>query len=168
MNDTSRIMVNFPVGERLFNYRVAGIAIRDGHVLICREDDDDYVMLPGGRVELGESSPVALAREIAEELQSPATIGPLAYTVENFFEHEGRRVHELGAYYLIELPPTFPFQRGGVVFESDDAGLRLHFEWIDLAGDGLLERHLRPRFMIDYLRRIPATTEHLIFEERHK
>jgi len=168
MTDHARTMVHFPVGGRLFNYRVAGIAIRDGHVLICREDEDDYVMLPGGRVELGEPSTVALQREIAEELQSPATIGRLAYTVENFFTHDGREVHELGAYYLIDLPPTFPFRSGGVVFETQDEGLTLHFEWIDLKGDGLLERHLRPRFMIDYLRRIPATTEHLIYRESHK
>ena len=168
MSANARTMVHFPVGTRLFNYRVAGIALREGHVLVCREGNDDYVMLPGGRVEMGEPSPVALAREIAEELQSPAVIGRLAYTVENFFTHDGREVHELGAYYLIELPREFPFRRGGVVFESEDAGLSLHFEWVDLAGDGLVTRQLRPRFMIDLLRRIPAVTEHVIVHEGHK
>ena len=168
MSDSARTMVHFPVEGRLFNYRVAAIALRQGHVLICHEDDDDYVMLPGGRVEMGEPSPVALAREIAEELRSPATIGRLVYTVENFFEHEGRQVHELGAYYLIELPPTFPFRSGGVVFEAVDAGVHLHFEWIDLAGDGLPRRHLRPRFMIEKLRHIPPMTEHVICHEGHK
>ena len=166
MNDV-RQMVHFPLGDRLFNYRVAGIALRQGHVLICREDDDDYVMLPGGRVEMGEPSTVALERELAEELQSPATIGRLAYTVENFFRHEGRTVHELGAYYLIELPVDYPFRSGGVVRETEDAGMRLQFEWIDLAGDGLAERHLRPRFMIEKLRRIPPVAEHVIFHEGH-
>jgi len=168
VNDVARHMVHFPVGSRLFNYRAAAIAMRDRHVLVCREGEDDYVMLPGGRVELGESSMEALERELAEELQSPSTIGRLAYTVENFFFHDGKQVHELGAYYLIDLPATFPFRRGGVVHQTEDAGLRLHFEWVDVDGGGLLERHLRPRFMIDQLRRLPEATEHLIFHERHK
>src|SRR6185437_3753010 len=97
---TERTMLSFVVGATRFNYRVAGIAIREGHVLTCREDDDDYVMLPGGRVEMGEPSQVALAREIAEELHSTAEIGRLLYTVENFFERGGQRFHELAAYYL--------------------------------------------------------------------
>ena len=64
-----RTMLSFVVGTNRFNYRVAGIALRDGHVLVCREDDDDWVMLPGGRVEMGEPTTTALVREIAEELQ---------------------------------------------------------------------------------------------------
>ena len=99
MNDL-RTMVHFPIGDRLFNYRAAAIIIRDGHVLTCQEDDDEYIMLPGGRVELGEASDAALARELAEEVQAPAAIGRLVYTVENFFGHNGKVVHELGAKFF--------------------------------------------------------------------
>ena len=121
----ARTMISFNVGATRFNYRTAAIAIRDGHVLVCREDNDDYVMLPGGRVEMGEASDVALAREVAEELQSTAVIQRLVFTAENFFEHEGLSVHEIGTYYLIGLPPEFPFQAGGAVRETQDEGLRL-------------------------------------------
>ena len=78
MSPADRVLLSFPVGATRFNYRVAAIALRKGHVLACREDDDDYVMLPGGRVEMGEASPVALAREIAEELRVAGEIGPLS------------------------------------------------------------------------------------------
>ena len=61
---SERIVLSYRHGERRFNYRVAGIVIVDGQVLTCREDDDDYVQLPGGRVELGETSAGALEREI--------------------------------------------------------------------------------------------------------
>src|SRR5512146_1387840 len=98
-----RRMVHFPVGERLFNYRTAAIIVRDGHVLTCHEDEDDYIMLPGGRVELGEASDVALARELEEEVQAPATVGRLIYTVEDFFEHNGKLVHEIATYYAVDL-----------------------------------------------------------------
>src|ERR1700709_600932 len=124
MSET-RTMLSFVVGATRFNYRVAGVALRDGHVLTCREDDDDYVMLPGGRVEMGEASPVALAREIAEELHATGEIGRLLYTVENFFEREGQRFHEIAAYYVVTLPESVPFRSGSVAFETEDEGHRL-------------------------------------------
>jgi 8-oxo-dGTP pyrophosphatase MutT (NUDIX family) len=165
MNDAARTMLSFVVGASRFNYRVAAIAIRDGHVLVCREDDDDWVMLPGGRVEMGESSPVALAREIAEELRSTAEIARLVFTVENFFVHDGMRLHEMGAYYLVDLPRDFPFRSTGVCFETEDEGHRLTFEWVPIAGDTLRIRNLLPPWLIGRLADLPPTTEHLILHE---
>jgi len=158
-------MLSFVVGATRFNYRVAGIALRQGHVLVCREDNDDYTMLPGGRVEMGEPSPVALAREVAEELRCAASIGSLLYTVENFFERAGQHFHELAAYYRIELPDAFPFARDGIVFETHDEGHRLTFEWIDVSGDDLVRVNLLPAWMRERLRTLPQATEHLIMRE---
>jgi len=163
MNDL-RTMVHFPIGDRLFNYRAAAIIIRDGHVLTCQEDDDEYIMLPDGRVELGEASDAALARELAEEVQAPAAIGRLVYTVENFFGHNGKVVHELGAYYAVELS-DFPFGSGGVVREIEEDGHQLRFEWLPVTGDALQARGLNPPWMRDRLMRLPLTTEHLIITE---
>ncbi|MBN9335707.1 NUDIX domain-containing protein, partial [Devosia sp.] len=82
---TARHVLSFPMEEGRFNYRVAGIIVADGHVLICREDDDDYAMLPGGRVELGEDSHLSLTREIAEEIALPAEVGAMLATSESFY-----------------------------------------------------------------------------------
>ncbi|KRA98093.1 hypothetical protein ASD83_13650 [Devosia sp. Root685] len=90
--------------EGRFNFRVAGIIVADGHVLICREDDDDFAMLPGGRVELGEDSRLSLTREIAEELAMPAEIGPMLATSESFYFRQGEDFHELGFFYAVTLP----------------------------------------------------------------
>jgi 8-oxo-dGTP pyrophosphatase MutT (NUDIX family) len=158
-------MVNFRVGTRLFNYRTAGIAIRDGHVLTCHEDDDDYVMLPGGRVEIGEPSDVALAREIVEELRVVAAIGRLVFAVENFFEHNGASVHEIGTYYAVDLPADFPFQRGGIVREVEEDGHQLRFEWLPIEGLALMRRQLYPTWLAQRLLDLPETAEHLILRE---
>jgi 8-oxo-dGTP pyrophosphatase MutT (NUDIX family) len=162
---SARTMVNFPVGDRLFNYRAAAIIMRDGHVLTCHEDDDDYIMLPGGRVELGEASDTALAREPAEDVQAPARICRLIYTVENFFTHDGKTVHELGAYYEVVLL-DFPFHSGGVVRRVQDEGHELKFEWLPVEGDAMRERCLYPIWIRDRFGRLPSDTEHLIVTER--
>ena len=69
-------------------------------------------MLPGGRVELHEPSVEALKRELVEELGVEGRIGRLLYLAENFFDHEGRRMHEIGFYYRVDLPRSFPFLTG--------------------------------------------------------
>src|ERR1700716_2498437 len=56
-NDASR----FPVS-------VKGVIIRDGRVILLRNDRDEWE-LPGGKLELSESPEQALAREVKEELQ---------------------------------------------------------------------------------------------------
>lgn len=160
-----RIMLSFAADGTRFNYRVAGAAIRDGHVLVDRENDDDYCMLPGGRVEMGEASDVALAREIAEELAMPATIGPLLFTYESFYGREGERYHELSFIYAIELPPDI--RPGGpqpfLVREED--GKLLQFSWLPLEGPALSQARLMPPWLPERLRTLSGTPQHVIFHE---
>jgi len=165
MSLAERVVLSFVVGSQRFNYRTAAVIIRDGHVLVCREDDDDYVMLPGGRVEMGETSHSALSREIAEELHSTAEIGPLVYTVENFFERAGQRFHEIAAYYRVTLPESFPFRSEGIAFETYDEGHLLRFTWLPLRAAALGEANLLPRWMIERLADLPEATQHLVMHE---
>ena len=59
-----------------FPVSVKGVIIRDGRVILCRNERDEWE-LPGGKLELSESPERCLTREIAEELQldiEPLTI----------------------------------------------------------------------------------------------
>jgi 8-oxo-dGTP pyrophosphatase MutT (NUDIX family) len=61
---------------RRFPVSVKGVIIRDGKVILCRNERDEWE-LPGGKLELSESPEQCLTREIAEELQldiEPRTI----------------------------------------------------------------------------------------------
>ena len=63
---------------------VAAVIERDGRILICQRKRGGRHALkwefPGGKVEPGEDSESALARELREELQMDAMIGPRIHT----------------------------------------------------------------------------------------
>lgn len=105
-------MIVFDAGDVRFNYRVGGACIRDGRVLLARDDGSDFWYMPGGRCELMEASADTLAREMREELGAAVGVGRLLWVIENFFGHLGRRWHELAFYYAIELPPGSPYLDG--------------------------------------------------------
>lgn len=162
---TARHVLSFPMKEGRFNFRVAGIIVAEGHVLICREDDDDYAMLPGGRVELGEDSLLSLTREIAEELALPAEIGPMVATSESFYRREGEDFHELGFFYAVTLPGQGP-NGNSPWLKRRDEGHDLQFHWVPLAGRALEEFNLLPRWLPDFLRHLPSTHAHVVHDER--
>lgn len=164
---SERIVLSFPVGGRRFNYRVAGIIIADGHVLVCREDDDDYVMLPGGRVEMGEDSATALGREMAEELAMPAIVWPLVATSESFYGREGEDFHELGFFYRVDLPGQAPDGRSPWLVRQDE-GHDLQFYWVALEGDGLEAINLLPDWLPAFLRNPPQGLAHIVLNVRPK
>ena len=161
-----RQMIHFPVGERLFNHRVAGIAVRDGHVLVCTEDTDNFCLLPGGRIELGEDSKTSLEREIEEEMRSLAKVGRLLFAVENFFERDGFAFHEVGIYYELDLPSDFAFVSGDVCLETEEDGHMLYFRWLPIDETALRAANLQPHWLYQRLADLPKTHEHLIIDER--
>lgn len=160
-----RYVLSFSIKGQRFNYRVAAIIVAEGHVLVCREDDDDYAMLPGGRVELGEDSAESLAREIAEEIALPAAIGPMLATSESFYRREGEDFHELGFFYAAELPEQGPDGKTPWLVRQDE-GHDLSFYWIPLAGAALEQINLLPRWLPAFLRDLPSGHSHIVHDER--
>ncbi len=155
-----------PFGDHLFNYRVAGVAIRNNHVLVCREDEQDFTLLPGGRVELGEASEEALHREVEEELKCVGQVGRLIYSVENFFDREGERFHEMGKYYALSLPDEFSFEKDKPCLVTHDEGHVLTFTWVSVEAEALSRINLLPLWMRVRLGDLPEHAEHLIMDER--
>jgi 8-oxo-dGTP pyrophosphatase MutT (NUDIX family) len=92
-------MIAFDVPGGRFTARVAGVCIRDGHVLLQSFDGADAWFLPGGRCEIGETSHESLCREMREELHVDVRADRILWVAENFFEHEAKLFHEIGLYY---------------------------------------------------------------------
>jgi 8-oxo-dGTP pyrophosphatase MutT (NUDIX family) len=63
-------MTNLPRDNNAHRFPVSvkGVVIRDGRVILLRNERDEWE-LPGGKLELSESPEQCLAREMAEELQ---------------------------------------------------------------------------------------------------
>jgi 8-oxo-dGTP pyrophosphatase MutT (NUDIX family) len=142
-------MIVMDAGSSRFQFRAGALIWRSGHVLIHRAVSDPFWALPGGRVEFHETSAEALAREIKEEIGCSASIGRLRFVIENFFELEGRKAHEIGFYYEAELPRPFPFHETDIVHRSRDTNIDLEFRWVRplTLGPGAID--LKPAPLVD-------------------
>ncbi len=145
-----------------FKYRVAGVALDAGRVLVHRAETDDFWALPGGRVELLELAQDALAREMHEELKIDVRVERLLWVAEYLFNYEGDRNHELGLYFLMTLPEgSWPGLDGP--FLGDEEGTRLIFQWFPLAQ--LESLPLYPTFLRKKLQAIPQVVEHIVHHD---
>jgi ADP-ribose pyrophosphatase YjhB (NUDIX family) len=155
-------VIHFERDGRRFNFRVAGVALRDERVLLQGTDHEPFWTLPGGRVEWLEPSPEALRREMREELGIEIHIERLIWVVENFFEYEGHLVHELSLLFSISFPSN-PELYEQEQFEGDEGETRLRFRWFPLHSlDSVV---LYPAFLGTALRSIPNQVTHVLHSE---
>jgi 8-oxo-dGTP pyrophosphatase MutT (NUDIX family) len=150
----------FKLKDKVFSYRVAGVLIRDGKVLLQRAAPDPGYAFPGGHVNFGETSQNALVREFKEEIAADIVPLRLLWIGENFFPWGQRDCHQIGLYYLVALcdEPQIPLEG---IFYNDNA---LEFSWISLADVNKLE--LYPITTRDKLLNLSEQIEQFVFLER--
>ena len=68
----------------VFSYRVGGVLIHNGKILLQKVPNDDGYAFPGGHVTFGETTDVTLVREFKEELGADIQIVRLLMVGENF------------------------------------------------------------------------------------
>jgi ADP-ribose pyrophosphatase YjhB (NUDIX family) len=157
-------MIDVRIGEARFVMRAVGVAIADEHVLLHRMDDLDYWILPGGRVEIGESSSEAVAREMREELGQEVTVERLLWIAESYLKDGLQMTQSLGFYYAISFPASSQFAIERKSFTTLDGSARLHFAWLPLSQLDRLT--IFPPFLRQHLRALPDHPTRIIDDRR--
>ena len=87
--------ISLMIEDYRFNYRVATIIRNGDKVLLHKNENDDFYAIPGGRIKIGEDSISALKREVYEEIGVNIKVNKMIGLVENFFEYDGKKCHEV-------------------------------------------------------------------------
>jgi 8-oxo-dGTP pyrophosphatase MutT (NUDIX family) len=157
-------MVAFEKAQGRFNYRVAGVAIHNGRVLLDRNTRNNYWVLPGGHPDMMEPMEAALRREMLEEIGAKVEVVRLLWVIENFF-YKDKPVHELSFYFLMELEPASPLLLSDGPFYGEEHGYQLVYQWQALDESHLVKLPLYPGFLTSGLLEIPESPVHIVFDD---
>lgn len=147
-----------------FKFRVSGITINNGKVLLVDMDDSGFLCLPGGYVELGETTEEAILREMEEEIRKKFHIAKYLGVVENYFINKyNKKMHEISFYYLVETKDTVKDENFTLIENDKGHNIKLDFKWIDLKK--IEEYDVRPSFLKYILKQRVQEFNHLIFSE---
>lgn len=159
--------ISYKIGDGTFNYRVAGVLIHDNKVLLATDQRTGFWYLPGGRVEMFESSAQTLQREMVEELSVTPTIQRLLWISENMFTVSQRgNVHELCFYYLMSLPDNselYQKESFEVIELVEGKSKKLSFKWFDIATIDAID--FKPAPLKERIKALPNCPEHIVINE---
>ena len=119
--------VTFWLNDIKFNYRVASIIRYDNKILLHKNINEDFYALPGGRIKLREDSKTALSREFVEEMNAKINIRKLVAIVENFFNYDKKKYHEIMLIYECNFEDSI-FYNTEVINGVEKEG-KLQFVW---------------------------------------
>jgi ADP-ribose pyrophosphatase YjhB (NUDIX family) len=157
-------MVGIDRDQARFNFRVAGVAIQNGRILLDRNAKNTYWVLPGGHPEMMEPMAQALRREVREEIGVDVKVVRLLWMLENFF-HKSKDIHELSFYFLMQIEAASHLLQGDGPFFGQEHDHQLIFQWFPLDESVLTSLPLFPGYLAHALLRIPETPQHIVFND---
>ena len=119
------------VEDYKLNIRAAGLIIHNNKVLTHQNINENHCCLPGGRIQIGESSDKTLKREIMEELGKQIEITGYVGTIENFFEMKDKKYHELFFLYKVEFVDAED-KKIEYTLHNKEGKDYLQYEWVDI------------------------------------
>ena len=155
-------MVTFKRRGVRFKHRVGAIILDSHERILLVYSPDGFWFIPGGHVELMESSQETVRREMEEELGFVSESERLLWVIEDFYHYQDD-VHEIAMYYLLRPPDDCDLLDGRDTITLNEEGLEFEAGWHPL--DTLDGVDLRPSCLIGLLHDIPDTPRHVVFQE---
>jgi 8-oxo-dGTP diphosphatase len=121
--------------NKIFHFVARALIIENNHVLLVREKGSKLAFLPGGHIELGESIPSALEREIKEELGLSSNVQRYIGAVEQEWgdQNENYEIHHM-----------FEVHVKGLTTKTTPVSLEAHLEFFWFPIYGLSESNIQP------------------------
>lgn len=147
----------------VFSYRVGGVLLRNGRILLQKIPGEDAYALPGGHVSFGESTSDALLREFREEFHAGIQIQRLLMVGENFCPWGNLPCQQINMFYQVSLVEPGQIPSEGSFYGYDEAGkirTSVEFSWVPL--EKLPEKKVYPVEAKPYLISIPNHIIHFV------
>ncbi len=125
----------FKTENFVFSYRLAGVLIRNGKVLLHRTLKDPGYAFPGGHATFPESNEETLIREFKEEISADIVVKDLKWVGEIFFPWQGKPCQQICLFYQIDLLDETQVPQDGsfLARESfDGKTFDLEFSWVSM------------------------------------
>lgn len=147
----------FKTEDSVCQLRTAGVLVRDGKVLVQR-DGHEYA-LPGGHVQIGETTVEGLIREYREETGTEIRVDRLLWTEECIWTWNGKRMHDLAFYYRITLCDEAALPDSGAFVPQKDNG-RIVLGWLPM--EQLASLEIYPDFLKEQIFCLDGPPRHFI------
>lgn len=157
----------FKTDDYVFSYRVAGILVQNGKVLLQKPTNDTGYAFPGGHVALGETNAETLIREFKEEIGADISVGDLKWVAEIFFPWGDKPCHQICLYY--EVHST---KEGQLSSEDSFMGteqlegqnFQIEFHWVPI--EKLEQIEVYPTQTASLMKSLDSGAQHFVY--RHK
>lgn len=158
--------VLFKTENYVFSYRVGGILIHKGKVLMQRAAGDDGYAVVGGHVALGETTEETVVREFKEEIGADIKVERLLMVNESFFPWGNRPCHQINLFYLVSLKneEQIPLDRDFKALDELGAErIELDMCWIPL--ERIPEVKIYPKDAKQYILNPPKEIVHFVYKQ---
>lgn len=121
----------FKTEDHVFSYRVGGILVENGRILLQRDIFGNHAVV-GGHVSFMEQTAETLKREFQEELNVKIGVDELVGVQENFFMWGDKPCHQVQFYYAVHLEDDSFFREGVFtgIDELEDQTIQLDYLWV--------------------------------------
>ena len=125
-----------PCDNGVLNIRSGAIIMKDGKVLMAKDEKNDYYFSIGGRLKFGETAEEAVVREVFEETGIRLTIDKLGFIHENYFIGDqynklNKLVYEISFFFYMNVPNDFE----PISYSYTDGDNKVTLSWISLDDD---------------------------------